>query len=129
VTEEVLDEIGAKEVPRILVFNKIDRVGDEAEREAALHAKYPECLVISAKREGDVAKLRAAIGAFFRKGLVEAEFLLPWSAQGLRGEIFGSCEVLEERTAEGGTFFRVRGEAQAVQRLREQITPAVSPPP
>ena len=33
VTEEVLDEIGAKDVPRILVFNKIDRGGDEAERE------------------------------------------------------------------------------------------------
>src|SRR5437868_12365922 len=38
VTEEVLNEIGAKDVPRLLVFNKIDRVGDEAaqvEREAA----------------------------------------------------------------------------------------------
>ena len=29
VTEEVLDEIGAKDVPRLLVFNKIDRGGDE----------------------------------------------------------------------------------------------------
>src|SRR5436853_5497521 len=44
VTEEVLDEIGAQAVPRIVVFNKIDRVGDEtaqAEREAALGARYP----------------------------------------------------------------------------------------
>ena len=30
VTEEVLDEIGAQAVPRLLVFNKIDRGGDEA---------------------------------------------------------------------------------------------------
>ena len=37
VTEEVLDEIGAKDVPRLLVFNKIDRGGDEA----ALRAKLP----------------------------------------------------------------------------------------
>src|SRR5688572_1849600 len=47
VTEEVLAEIGAKAVPRILVFNKIDRVGDEAaqrEREAALRAQHPECI-------------------------------------------------------------------------------------
>ena len=29
VTEEVLDEIGAKDVPRLLVFNKIDKGGDE----------------------------------------------------------------------------------------------------
>src|SRR5690348_5399360 len=54
VTEEVLDEIGAKAVPRLLVFNKIDRGGDEA----ALRAKYPGCLVMSARRAGDVAKLR-----------------------------------------------------------------------
>src|SRR6185436_16481975 len=30
VTEEVLDEIGAKDVPRLLVLNKIDRGGDES---------------------------------------------------------------------------------------------------
>ncbi len=30
VTDEVLEEIGAKAVPRLLVFNKIDRGGDEA---------------------------------------------------------------------------------------------------
>src|SRR5687768_2462503 len=69
VTEEVLDEIGAKEVPRILVLNKIDRGGDEA----ALRARYPEAIVMSARREGDVAKLREAIVAFFQRGMVEAE--------------------------------------------------------
>ena len=36
VTEEVLDEIGAHDVPRLLVFNKIDRAGDEAQMQAAL---------------------------------------------------------------------------------------------
>src|SRR5581483_3567130 len=36
VTEEVLAEIGAQDVPRLLVFNKIDRAGAAAEREAAL---------------------------------------------------------------------------------------------
>src|SRR5438874_13700028 len=51
VTEEVLDEIGAQDLPRLVVFNKIDRAGDEA----ALHAKYSGCLVISARREADIA--------------------------------------------------------------------------
>src|SRR5207344_2699282 len=54
VTEEVLDEIGAQEVPRILVFNKIDRGGREAELRAALRAAYPKSIVMSARREGDV---------------------------------------------------------------------------
>ena len=117
VTEQVLEEIGAKAVPRLLVFNKIDRGGDEA----ALRAKYPGCVVMSARRESDVAKLRQAIAAFFQRDLVEAELFLPWSAQNLRGEIFANCKVLEERADADGTFLRVRADPEAVKRLREQF--------
>ena len=117
VTEEVLDEIGAKGVPRLLVFNKIDRGGDES----ALRAKYPGCIVMSAKREGDVAILREAIAAFFQRDLVEAELFLPWSAQNLRSEIFESCKVLEERADGEGALLRVRGSAGAVKRLQERF--------
>jgi len=119
VTDEVLEEIGAKDVPRLLIFNKIDRGGDED----ALRAKYPGCVVMSARREGDVARLREAIAAFFQRDLVEAELFLPWSAQNLRGEIFASCKVLEERSEGEGAFLRVRGEAEAVKRLRKQFRP------
>jgi GTPase len=103
-------------VPRLLVFNKIDRGGDEA----ALRAKYPGCVVMSARREGDVAKLHAAIAASFQRDLVEAELFLPWVAQNMRGEVFTTCEVLEERSDGDGAFLRIRGEAQTVKRLYEQ---------
>ena len=124
VTEEVLDEIGAKAVPRLLVFNKIDRAGDAAgqrRREAALRAGYPGCIVMSARRAADVALLRGAIAAFFQRDLVEAELFLPWAAQKMRGEIFATCTVLEERSDDAGAFLRVRGAPEAVQRLREQF--------
>ena len=117
VTEEVLDEIGAKAVPRLLVFNKIDRGGDEA----ALRTRYPDCIVMSARREADIAKLREAIAAFFQRDLVEAELFLPWSAQKMRGEVFATCKVLEERADGEGAFLRVRGAPEAVKRLREQF--------
>src|SRR4029079_17154232 len=109
VTDEVLDEIGAKDVPRLLVFNKIDVGGDES----ALRAKYPGCVVMSARRPEDVARLREAIVAFFERRLVEAELFLPWSAQKLRGQIFDTCLVLEERADGAGAFLRVRGEPEA----------------
>lgn len=124
VTETVLEEIGARDVPRILVFNKIDRAGGQAEqgeREAALRAKYPASIVMSARRDGDIVKLREALVAFFQQGLVEAELFLPWTAQQLRGQIFASCQVLEERAGNEGAFFRVRGEREAVERLRGQL--------
>jgi GTP-binding protein HflX len=124
VTEEVLEDIGAQAVPRLLVFNKIDRVGDEAaqrDRAAALRAQHPDCIVMSAKRADDVAKLHAAIVEFFGRHRVEAELLVPWSGQQLRGEIFQRCEVLEERAQNEGALFRVRAEPEALERLREQI--------
>jgi len=126
-TEHVLNEIEAQDVPRIRVFNKIDHVGDaaaQAEREAELRATYPDCIVMSARRPDDVAKLHQAIVAFFQQDLVEADLFLPWSAQQLRGEIFARCEVLEERSDEDGAFFRVRSEQAALDSLREQLEQA-----
>jgi len=123
-TEHVLDEIEAQDVPRIRIFNKIDHVGDvaaQAEREAALRAAYPGCIVMSARRPDDVAKLHQAIVAFFQRDLVEAELFLPWSAQQLRGSIFARCEVLAERADAEGAFFSVRGEQAALDSLREQL--------
>ena len=124
VTEEVLDEIGAKGVPRLLVFNKIDRVGDEGvqrEREAALHAQHPGCIVISARREADVAKLHDAIAAFFQRDLAEAELFLPWTEQKMRGEIFATCKVLDERSDGEGALLRIRGAPETVKRLRDRF--------
>jgi GTP-binding protein HflX len=124
VTEEVLDEIGAKEVPRLLVFNKIDRAGDAAGQEAleaSLRARYPGCIVMSARRAADVARLSDTIRAFFERDLVEAELFLPWAAQSLRGEIFAKCKVLEERADADGAFLRVRGDPETVKGLHEQF--------
>jgi GTP-binding protein HflX len=123
-TEHVLNEIEAQDVPRLRIFNKIDHVGDaaaQAEREAALRAGYPGCIVMSARRPDDVAKLHRAIVGFFQKDLVEAELFLPWSAQQLRGEIFARCEVLEERAEEAGAYFSVRVEPGALDSLRGQL--------
>ncbi|OJW85588.1 GTPase HflX [Thiobacillus sp. 65-1402] len=123
-TEHVLNEIDAQNVPRLRIFNKIDHVGDataQAEREAALRAAYPGCIVMSARRPGDVAQLHQAIVAFFQRDLVEAELFLPWSAQQLRGEIFARCAVLEERADDAGAFFRVRAEQTTLDSLRERL--------
>jgi GTP-binding protein HflX len=129
VTNEVLEEIGADVVPRLRVFNKIDYVGDTAaqvECEAALRAKYPDCIVMSARNPDDVAKLHQIIVAFFQQDLIETEIFLPWTAQQWRGKIYISCQVLEERSDNDGAFLKVRGEAEAINKLREQVQGSAS---
>jgi GTP-binding protein HflX len=123
VTDEVLEEIGANVVPRIRVFNKIDFVGDaeaQAECEAALRAKYPDCVVMSARRPDEVAKLHDKIVEYFQQDLVETEIFLPWTAQQLRGEIYANCQVLVDRSDNDGAFFRVRSEPDVIKNIREQ---------
>jgi len=122
VTDKVLAEIGADSVHRIRVFNKIDYLDNavaQEERTAELQAKYPGCIVLSARRKDDITQLHQAIVHFFQQQLIESEVFLPWSAQGLRGEIFASCEVLEERAEAEGAFFRFRAAPDVVARLRE----------
>ena len=127
VSEKVIEEIGAGQVPRLRVFNKIDRVGDaraQAERAKALRAQFPKCIVMSAVDRDGIAKLHKAIRAFFARRLVRAELFLPWSAQQLRGELFALCEVREERADAAGTFFSLRAERKDIDDLRERIAKA-----
>jgi GTP-binding protein HflX len=122
VTDKVLSEIGADSVPRIRVFNKIDYLGDPISQQARtteLQDKYPGCIVLSARRKDDIADLHQAIVQFFQKDLIESEIFLPWSAQELRGEIFASCDVLEERADAAGAFFRYRAAPDVVARLNK----------
>ena len=124
VTDRVLEEISADAVPRIRVFNKIDHVGDaeaQAECAAMLREKYPDCVVMSARRPDEVAQLRASIVAFFQKDLIEDTLFLPWSEQQLRGEIYANCQVLEESADENGALFRIRADAEAIKALREKL--------
>ncbi len=124
VTDRVLEEISADAVPRIRVFNKIDHVGDaeaQAECTAMLREKYPDCVVMSARRPDEVAQLRATIVAFFQKDLTEDTLFLPWSEQQLRGEIYANCQVLEESADENGALFRIRADAEAIKALREKL--------
>lgn len=130
VTDEVLAEIGADDIPRIRVFNKIDHVGDEAaqaECEAMLKAQYPDCVVMSARRPDEVARLRQTIVTFFQRDLIEAELFLPWSAQQRRKDIYASCEVIDERADEAGAYFKLRGEPAVVDDLRAQFAMLDSP--
>jgi GTP-binding protein HflX len=119
VTSEVLDEIGAGDVPRLLVFNKIDRVADEDAHTRALLARWPGSVVMSAKREPDVARLHKAFSDYFAQDLVEAELRLPWNRQHARGEIFAECHVLEERADEDAAIFRIKAHPDTIAKLRQ----------
>ena len=121
VTEAVLDEIGAKEVPRLILFNKIDRVFDEAQMKRTLLDRWPSAQVLSAHRPEDIRALREILVAHFSEGLVEDELRVAWKNQRVRGEIFSTCQVIDERADADAAFFRVRAAPEVLSRIKEQL--------
>jgi GTP-binding protein HflX len=121
VTTEVLSDIGAAHIPRLIIFNKMDRTGDiaaEAAATQALLARWPDAVVMSARRPEDIAALRTRLIAFFSQTLVHGEVRVPYHRQHLRGEIFASCEVLGERYQEDVVIFEVRARPEVLERLQ-----------
>jgi GTP-binding protein HflX len=119
VSRNVLREIGADVVPSRLLLNKIDRV-TETDR-AALRAKHPDAILLSAKSSGDVAALRDAIIAFFETAMVEEQLVLPYAKQRLLSEVYDNVRVLSEDYDAIGRIIRLRGLPGEIARLRRAI--------
>ena len=122
VSRSVLSEIGADVVPSRLLLNKIDRVS-EADR-AALRAKHPDAILLSAKSPQDVAALRETIVAFFEAAMVEDELVLPYAKQGLLSEVYENARVLSEDFDTDGRIMKIRGLPSAIARLRRTLAAA-----
>jgi GTP-binding protein HflX len=119
VSRSVLKEIGAEGIPSRLILNKIDRVS-EADR-AALRAKHPDAILVSAKSPQDVAKLRETLIEFFEASMVDDELVLPYAKQSLLGEIYENARVLSEEYDADGRILKVRGLPGAIARLRTAL--------
>jgi GTP-binding protein HflX len=115
VTRDVLRDIGAAEVPSLLLLNKVDRLDEAARR--ALKVTYPGAILLSAHAPEDVAALRQTILDFFEAQMVEAELMIPYASQGRIGEVYESARVLSETFDESGRCMRVRSMPGAIARL------------
>jgi GTP-binding protein HflX len=118
VTRDVLKEIGADAVPRLLVFNKSDRVDVARRPELARAHAGEEVVVLSAHDPADVSALRERIVTFFEGRMVEADLLVPYARQALLAEVHANARVVSEDYDESGSRLRVRGLPAAIARLQ-----------
>jgi GTPase len=99
---EVLDMLGSR-APRIIVFNKIDRV--DAGRLTRLRALYPEAEFIAAGRGEGLGPLQERLARFFDRALRPVRLLFPYSAAKEMHRLRGiASDVREEHTPEGVVF-------------------------
>jgi GTPase len=108
--DDVLDEIGAGERPRLLVLNKADRIDDERREE--LRFRHPDGILVSALTGEGLDDLGEAIERAFRATLRSVDLLLPFAEGGRLAELHDVAGDGLDRTdtAEG---VRVRGRVPA----------------
>ncbi len=103
--EQVLAEIGADKVPRMLVFNKIDQRSDDAARVERDAEGVAERAFVSALRGDGLPLLRQAIAERAHgAGPVERDLVLPPDAGRLRAQLFEHHAIRSERIADDGSF-------------------------
>ena len=119
-TESVLKEIGAASVPRLLVFNKIDRVADKAALLLA-RRRYAEAVFISALEDSPDA-LRGRIAAFFEKRMVTTPLRLGYQNSGDLARIYRWGRVDEVRYESDGIHLRVTSTPANLERIRAHVS-------
>src|SRR3954469_19261147 len=98
--DDVLEEIGAGDTPRLRVLNKADLLDEERRRE--LSFRHPEGLLVSAVTGEGLEAVGEAIADAFERSLQDVELLVPFSEGQTLSELHDVAGDLErEDTADG----------------------------
>lgn len=119
VTKTVLAEVGASEIPSLLVLNKRDNLSEE--QATALKAEFPEAIMISTRDTDDLKRMRDKIMSYFETDMIDEDIFIPYTTQGVIGEIRYKIRVLSESYNEKGVTLRVRSSEKAIAQIKSKI--------
>ena len=122
---DVLEQIGASELPQIVVLNKIDLVSPE-DRER-LHNRLPMAIQVSANTREGLEELEIAIAEHFSGRFEPTDLLVPHSEGSVLSALYalGAPITSREDTAEG---VRIRARLPKAERdryARFAVSPSV----
>ena len=103
---EVLAEVGAHDIPELLVVNKIDAASEETL--LRLKRVWPDAVFVSARTGAGITDLHLAIEAHLPRPAVEMRVLVPYDRGELVAAVHDRGEVLSVDHRETGTELWVR---------------------
>lgn len=119
VTQSVLSEVGANDVPSLLILNKKDRLS-EADI-ADLKSEYPEAIQISTRSKDDLKMLRDKIMSYFESSMIDEDLFIPYTVQGVIGDIRAKMRVLSESYNELGVTLKVRATEENLAQIKKKL--------
>jgi GTP-binding protein HflX len=115
--DEVLDEIGAGEGPRLLVLNKADLLDEDERAEVLL--RNPGALLVSALSGAGLDELRTRIEEAFEDTLAEVELLIPYSQGGRLHELHEIAGDLEREERDDGVLVHAKVPVAELHRFND----------
>jgi GTP-binding protein HflX len=123
-TEEVLREIGAGEIPVMMVFNKMDQQKDPV-LPKILKGVYRNSIFVSAHSNDDMVALRRHVFRYFEENMVEAVLEVPADDQPLLSQIYKSCLILNtDFSVQDKARFEVRAAPAVLAKLHAHVVSA-----
>jgi GTP-binding protein HflX len=113
--DEVLEEIGAGEKPRVLVLNKADLLDTDERHEVAI--AHPDAALVSALAGEGLEELRERIETAFAETLTEVELLIPYSEGGRLHELHEVAGELERTDRPDGVLVHARVPSAELHRF------------
>lgn len=112
---EILDQIGAKGIRRVLVFNKCDLLGPDDL--SSLRAYHSDAVFVSAEEETGLAALLHRIAEEASAGDTTLTALIPYEKGILMKMVHERCQVIREQYQGGGLLVTARVSARMAATL------------
>jgi GTP-binding protein HflX len=113
--EDVLEEIGAGDAPRILVLNKADRLDEDRRQE--LRFRHPDGVLVSALTGEGLDTLSDRIQEAFERTLRDVDLLVPFSEGTTLSELHHLAGDLEREDTPEGVRVKARLPAVVAERF------------
>jgi GTP-binding protein HflX len=120
--EEVLEEIGAGEGPRVLVLNKVDLLDEDSREE--LRLRHPDAVLVSGATGDGLPELEDRIERELHHTLRPMELLVPYTQGGSLAELHDIAGDLHRKDTPEGVLVRALVPARLAERFaRFAVTP------
>ncbi|MDQ1549960.1 MAG: GTPase [Microbacteriaceae bacterium] len=120
---DVIGEVGARDIPEIVVFNKSD-LADDSQR-LLLRSLSPQAIFVSARTGEGVEELQAAIASLLPKPSIELELLIPYERGELISALHDHGTILSTTYGETGTRVSALVTEELASTLRQfAVAPA-----
>ncbi len=125
--ESVLGELGCRDKPTLLLFNKIDRFRDAVEREILLN-RFPESLALSARTGEGLDLLARRVADALTRQLREVDVSIPLTEGRLLAELATWSVLVDRRYVDGHVRMRMKVPARAAYKLERFRVESGRPP-